>query len=86
MRKPQGYAAIVEPGHAIREADTVMCVHCGVVVFVGAGKDPSDLGGFCMMCNRNTCSKCAATGKCEPFEKKLERIERRGQLLRAAGV
>lgn len=86
MRKPQGYSLVVEPGKGNVEQDTITCIHCNGIVFVDAGQDPSELGGFCTMCNRNICAGCAATGRCDPFEKKLERSERRGQLLRAAGV
>ena len=86
MRKPQGYSVIVEPGRADIECDTVTCIHCNGVVFVAAGKDPSDLGGFCVLCNRNICAACASTGKCDPFEKKLERIESRGRFFQAVGV
>jgi len=84
MRRPQGYSIVVEPDKPNAEQDTITCIHCNGIVFVDAGKDPSDLGGFCMMCHRNICATCAATGKCDPFEKKLERIEGKDRLYRAA--
>ena len=74
MRNPGGYAIWTSPTSTV-ERDTFTCVHCNGVVFVkpGPGSDP---GGFCMKCFANICGPCADLGKCTPFEKRLEAIER----------
>jgi hypothetical protein len=83
MRRAQGYAITTEPGKATVEEDTFTCVHCNSLVFVHARQDPTDLGGFCRLCMRHICATCADKGSCDPFERKLERIEARDRLLRA---
>jgi len=37
--------------------------------------------GFCNLCFKSTCLPCGGIPKCDPFEKKLERIERRQKFL-----
>lgn len=86
MRRPQGYAVIAMPDGPPREADTITCSHCQRIVFVRAGHNASDLGGFCRCCMRNTCGPCADIGTCTPFERKLEAIERRAALHRTLGI
>jgi hypothetical protein len=84
MRRPGGYAAISDPERPIKECDTFTCCHCNTVVFVTGPVD--DMGGFCTLCMKHTCKDCNAKGTCSPFEKKIERMERRDRLRRAAGV
>lgn len=84
MRRPQGYAVTTEPGKADVEEDTFTCAHGNEIIFVRPREDPASMGGFCRMCMKHICAACAATGKCEPFEKKLEAMERSDRLLRAA--
>ncbi len=84
MRRPQGYATTTEPGKADVEEDTFTCCHCNMIVFVAARADPSEFGGFCRMCMSHICPGCATEGTCKPFEKKLEEMEARDKLLRAA--
>lgn len=84
MRRPQGYAVTVEPGKATVEEDTFTCCHCNAIVFLSARQDPSAAGGFCRLCMGHICSACADKG-CEPFERKLEAMERRDKFLRAIG-
>ena len=86
MRRPQGQATFVEPGKADVRLDTFTCSHCQCVVFVQPRQDPSEMGGFCCMCYAHICGQCASTRSCEPFEKKLEAMERRDRLRRAAGI
>jgi hypothetical protein len=43
---------------------------------------PEDIGGMCYQCMRLVCSNCVATGKCDPFEEKLERVQRTHDLRR----
>lgn len=78
LRKPGGYAVISDPDNGIIEHDTITCAHCSRVVFV-----KRDLGGFCRVCMKSVCGPCADRGRCDPFEKKLERAERRQALWRA---
>lgn len=100
MLKPQGYAIITDPDAPTREYDTVTCCHCQRIVFLKPGPmrqgfdpgDPAspspehDPGGFCRLCMQPTCGPCADTGACTPFEKRLQEMERRGQLFMSLGV
>ena len=100
MLKPQGYAIIVDPDAPTREFDTITCCHCQRIVFLKPGAvrrgfdagDPAnpcpddDPGGFCRMCMQPTCGPCADKGECVPFERKLQQMERRDQLLKSIGV
>jgi len=38
------------------------------------------------MCMQPTCGPCADKGECVPFERKLQQMERRDQLLKSIGV
>lgn len=85
MRRAQGYAIKVDPAFPMpEERDTFTCAHCNCVVFVKPLADPSEMGGFCRMCMNHICKHCVATGECEPFEKKLEAMERTDRLRRIA--
>lgn len=79
MLKPGGYATVSSPD-GIVEADTFTCIHCNTVVVVPVKVSASDMGGFCTMCMKPVCGPCADLGKCIPFEKKLEAIERADRL------
>jgi hypothetical protein len=85
MRKPGGWTIITEPGKTDIEQDSFTCAHGNEIVIVKARQDPSEMGGFCRMCMAHICAKCAATGACEPFEKKLLRMESRDRFLRNVG-
>jgi hypothetical protein len=80
MRRPQGYAQLVGPGLPSRdeglaslarhgEADTFTCGHCQAIVIVPAR---ASVGGYCRVCNRLVCEKCASAQRCAPFEQQLE--------------
>lgn len=82
----KGYGIIVDPSTpTTKEIDTFTCAHCNaVVVCRSSSKDiPVDLGGFCRLCYEHVCGKCADRGRCDPFEKKLERAEQQGRFRRA---
>lgn len=86
MLRPGGYAIIVDPALSKPiEQDTFTCCHCNRIVFLKASPNvpKPDIGGFCRLCMKNTCGPCADKGTCEPFEKKLERMEQRARLLNA---
>jgi hypothetical protein len=76
--RAQGYAVVADPERPTQEWDTLTCAHCSRVVFVQ--RDP---GGFCRVCMKNICGPCADRGRCDPYEKKLERAERQAALWRA---
>lgn len=85
MRRAGGYATISEPGKRIQEADTFTCIHCNSVVIVPPKASASDMGGWCMMCAKPVCKRCAGKG-CSPFLKQIEKSEARDRMLRAIGV
>jgi hypothetical protein len=84
--RSRGYAITVDPDGPTVEQDSLTCVHCNSVFFLMPRQDPSDAGGFCRLCYGYICSKCADSGECTPFEKKLEQMEARGRLLKACGL
>lgn len=73
MRNAGGYAIWTGPGKPA-EADTFTCIHCNQIVFVKVGASAAECGGWCGLCGKPICAGCA--GKpCDPFEKKLKRME-----------
>lgn len=85
MLKPQGYATVTTPDGLI-ERDTYTCSHCDHIVHVKPRQDPSEMGGFCRVCMKNICKRCAGNPDCTPLLKRIEEIERRDRLCRAAGI
>lgn len=84
MRRAQGYAVKVDPALPMaEECDTFTCRHCNCVVFVKPLTDPSEMGGFCRLCMGHICNKPECNNGCEPFEKKLEAMERSDRLMEA---
>ena len=85
MRNPGGFAVVSDSaGRTVAEWDTFTCGHCNRIVRVRPRATPEQLGGVCRMCMKHTCPGCDARGVCTPFEKRLEAIEARARLLRAA--
>lgn len=78
------------PDGNVRRGETFTCAHCNSVFEFrdssGRFKPPT----MCAREHKPLCPPCAneanRTGKCLPFERELERIERRDKLLRAAGI
>lgn len=60
--------------------EKLSCAHCQNL-FNKPG--PGDDVGFCELCFAPTCIPCAKLDKCDPFERKLERMEQRERMLRA---
>jgi hypothetical protein len=83
VRRPGGYGITVEPGKKDIEEDSFTCAHGNEIVFVKPFQDPSELGGFCRLCMKHICAKCAAKGECTPFEKVLEAMESKDRLTRS---
>jgi hypothetical protein len=75
-----GYATLTHPTTGcVREADTFTCGHCQRIVHVRPKEPLENLGGRCGVCDALICPACVKQMKCTPFEKKLERMERREQ-------
>lgn len=85
MLKAGGYACSFDVLGMRQEADTFTCSHCNSVVIVKPKCDPCDLGGLCRLCEKMICPGCVDLGHCDPFEKKLERVEARYIALRSYG-
>lgn len=99
--KPQGYATITSPVQTqanldgfqaeqvqvgVSEYDTFTCGHCCRVTHVKSRSRPEDIGGLCKQCMKLICPYCLNTGRCDPFEKKLERAEERQRILHSYGL
>jgi hypothetical protein len=82
MRRPGGYAQIVEPDQATSEFDTFTCAHCNRVTHVAARQRPEDIGGLCKQCMGLICPGCVGA-PCVPFLKRLEQMEARDRLRRS---
>lgn len=86
MKKTRGYGIITYcDSDKTEEVDTWACVHCQRTQDRIPFKSPTDdtLGRWCQTCDGPVCMdpKCA---RCIPFERKLEMIEARDRLARAA--
>ena len=76
VRGHTGYATLTGPfGGSVKEADTFTCAHCNTIVHITYRHPVEDLGGRCSICDGLICSRCVATGQCDPFEEKLKRME-----------
>ena len=91
MRRPGGYAQIVDPDRPLFERDTITCGHCQRIVFIKPGsgatvylllhRDGSvteEAGAFCRVCMRPVCLSCHDQGTCTPFERQIAQMEARG--------
>lgn len=89
MRRPCGYAVLVDPDRPIWERDTVTCAHCARVVFIKPGTAATvyliqhrderwteEPGASCYGCFKPICLACYRTGGCRPLERWLESQER----------
>lgn len=78
--RAQGYMIIVDPDGPTVERDNFRCNHCGCIVFVDPGKDPTTYGGWCGGCAKLICPKCeerkARTLTCATIDARIEQIER----------
>ncbi len=80
-----GYATVVGPDDS-KEFDTISCAHCQFVMHIAKRAEADQLGGFCRMCMKHICGRCADEGSCRPFEKKLDEYERRMRLHQELGL
>lgn len=77
-----GYLCVSVDGQTSQEFDTFTCAHCNGVTVV---RPKTDAGGWCSMCSRAVCARCA-DGACTPFEKRLAEMEARYHALRSYDV
>lgn len=78
-----GHVEITDAYGQVTVQETLTCAHCQKIYpKPGTG----DLAGFCHQCFKPVCLKCGALDRCDPFEKKLERIEARDAMLRSMGL
>jgi hypothetical protein len=76
MRRAQGWLIVTNTDGSTDEADTFTCAHCQKIVPCRAKQSPYELGGFCRLCDRLICSKCAGRD-CAPFMRQIEAAEER---------
>jgi hypothetical protein len=83
-KRPGGYAHWTNGGVGKPdiERDTYTCFHCGGVVYVEPFQDPTEMGGWCPVCQKLICATCVDRGECRPFEKDLEAMEKADRLRR----
>lgn len=98
MRKPLGYAVILDPALTQpQEWDTRTCQHCGKLDHIPPFDDGTNLGGMCKSCMGLICSACVdlmrRTGRCRPQEQWMRemeeahrRTEARADALRSYGL
>lgn len=70
------YVTTSELGEQLQE--TFTCCHCNRIRKLAVGESlttaPIDM---CMRCMKRVCEQCHAKGTCTPFEKKMERFEKK---------
>lgn len=79
--RQEGYFRYESPDE-VKEATSFTCQHCGFVVPVPLLADPANIGGVCKLCMGLICPRCVSLGRCDPIERKLERMERAETALR----
>lgn len=82
--RARGHLLITGPDGTV-EHDTFTCAHCQEVIVVKLRAAPEEMGGRCHHCDAMVCPGCAVTGRCEPFEKRIEEYERRHRFLSQVG-
>lgn len=80
-RIPQGFFEEIGPEGA-RRGETFTCAHCGNLYERPFRQDIP----MCRIEMKEVCWPCHKKGTCTPFEKKLERMEARASLFKAAGI
>ena len=98
MARRLGYLLVIHADGSISERDLVKCQHCQRVLEIQPGTwgqsmlvvDNAVPGGyrteaacFCASCFGPICPACDATGRCDPYQRGLEREEAAAALTRA---
>jgi len=78
MKSALGYAETFNEFGTATIAETLTCAHCGNIY---PKPKLNEACGFCHMCFKAVCLPCGALTKCDPFEKKLQRLEQRQKFL-----
>lgn len=86
MQRAGNYSIITDPVAGIHEQDSFTCCHCSRVVTVLPRQRGEDLGGLCKQCMQLICPQCVGKLTCDPWERKMEKIEARDRFLRSAGL
>lgn len=89
-RREQGTAFVFDPAlPRVMERDTFTCSHCQRIVMLHDEQGRQIDSVLCMRCDKRICVPCAEQARCDPFEKKLSRMESKtaqtAQLFRAMG-
>jgi hypothetical protein len=83
--RARGYYRETGPEGTV-EHETFTCAHCQRLVKCSVPPNPDIDGWNCRQCFARICRYCASKQVCDPFERKLERIEARASLLKAVGI
>lgn len=78
-----GYAETFDGNGNVVVKERLTCVHCQQI-FDKPG--PGEEVGFCHFCFCQVCAQCGKLDKCDPFEKKLARMEASARLLKEIGI
>ena len=81
-RRAKGFGEItwLDTGK-VEQHQTLMCAHCQMHWMVRPGSGINR--GFCVRCAAPTCGKQRCFDRCDPWEKRVERMEARGALERS---
>jgi len=82
MKLPLGHARYLDEYGKETVIETLTCPHCNKIY---RRPKPGEPSGFCHMCFCPVCLECGKSDRCDPFEKKLDRLEARARLLREVG-
>lgn len=74
----RGFVQITGPLGVI-EHETFTCCHCNRIAVAPLPNEPPQDVTICHRCMQPTCPECTAKGGCDPFEKKLLRMEAAGR-------
>jgi hypothetical protein len=86
MLRPDGVFICTDASGRETHVDVYRCGHCGLPKAVRTKSRDDDIGGFCRVCTTNVCPACMVSGRCDPFEQRIERQEARGRAMRSYGL
>lgn len=86
MERANNYSVAVTPYGRELEYDSFTCFHCQQIMMVKPRQKPEDLGGLCKVCMQLICPACVGKMTCDPWQKKMERMEAKDRFLRQAGI
>ena len=83
MKVALGYGEHIDEYGRTTVVETLTCAHCNRLF---EKPKPGDPMGFCHMCFKPVCLRYGRSERCDPFERKLEEIERQGRFLRSMPI